>query len=587
MPVRRLLLAAGLVVALLFALTVPVLADGDSFNPKDWPLHINTKHFIIYYTDQGPERVDPADAKAAAAAMEDAYDRLITRGGLPPVLQTPFPVVVQVGEEGVGGTMLPTDLAYKQHITLNVTMLDWTTWQSTAAHELFHAIQWVLWGWDPPDRDDWVVEGTAAVVPLLAYADRPELAAQMVDDHLGGYWSGHSDSLYEQSYDASLFWYDLARRYGGLDFLHRFIYWGANYDFRVAAQLAALEGGAPADTTFDSLYRQFLIDLATGQIDLDYPEGTGGELQVDHYLVYTGEARTWTHAPNPVVGLDFNMRPYTYTPRLRVRPYAFNWLNLFVGTDQAFTLGLQGGDGLELFVFGLDPTNPAAAVRIEDGQTATLRVPEGTELSLAVARFGDLGTGNYGLSIKPAAAGAALTKPAAPKDLVADGPDGVGPGAPGPLSAAQLNELAGKPVKTPTLDVAPQAPAGNHDVIAFLADVKTAITRTRTLDLQAPPYLVKSETGFPVIMVAAGDLALAGVQVSNIGHTAVFEAGGQRWTLSEGSNRLQGPYYDYELQAPSEWKNGRLMVPADVLNYLGWQSGPVYSDDTHAIYYKE
>lgn len=573
----------GVLLAILTHASLGLAAEGTAdFRPADWLKRRQTEHFVLYYTDRGADAVSDSLVRQAARAMESAYDRLVTRGHLPPPLQKPFPVVVAPDDPSDQlGLTRHEDLGYKQHIFLNTRLVESTTFEEVAAHELFHAIQFRVLGWAPDAGANWLVEGTAVTASLLAYLDTPEVRRSVLDGHLSTYWWDHPTGLFAAEYAASLFWYDLARRYGGMDFLSRLLTYGSSYDFRQAAQLAAIAGKAPDDTSFDSLFRQFVLDLGTGAIALDYPEeGPGGQLLVDDAIWWDGETRTLENRPTGGAGLDWNQNPYSYRARLRVNPYAFNLYRLNTVVDQPLNLTFKGEPGMQLFLFQTQAADATQVIRLQRGETATLRLTADSRVLAAVVRYGNFGLGNFTLGLAPAAASAPATATAATAAaaLVADGKDGPTAGSPPPVSPQTLTAL-----KKGTLALQAQLSAGG-DVVAYVNGQASALLRDRSVPLAAKPYWADGD-GDKVLMVPASGLAAAGAVVSLGRTSAVISRKEFRVTVSADSALVSATGWSAPLPARAAMQNNVLMVPVDVLSYLGLEMGSYSGTDDYRIFF--
>jgi len=433
--------------ALLLAATAgirPAQAATSSVNPTDYRWSIRTPHFVIYYNTTGNDAIAPQQGQAVADAMELAYRRLITDGHLRPLRQQPETVVAGMATRDVGGTNNSEAMAFRQWIFVNVGEGDWTTLYATCAHELFHSIQWNYMANGFAKIDDWVIEGTAPAAAYLAFADDGPTTTSLLYSHLGQYWSAHGDTLQNQKYAPSLFWYTLASRFGGLTFFDRFLQYADAAGWERAAQLAAVEGGAPDDTTFDTLFRDFLLRLPTGGIPLSFPADSAGHWVNDGWISFAGNPVRLSYAP-VLAGFADNGKAFAAFPPLRVPPWAVHGFSLAAtgaGAGVPVRVRLSGDPNLELYALLQGPDGSWQGLRaaFPAGGLVLPPLAGGQSATLLVARMGTTGNGRYAL-IADSPAGAAPS-PLQPLAALTYDPDG-GPrdGMPPALTATELQAL--------------------------------------------------------------------------------------------------------------------------------------------------
>ena len=98
---------------LLVSLPLAALAAPASFDPGAFGHSLRSEHFTVYYNISGNGAIAPEQGQAVADAMELAYRRLITEGGLRPLRMLPEPVVAGVDRRELGGTNTSEAMAYR------------------------------------------------------------------------------------------------------------------------------------------------------------------------------------------------------------------------------------------------------------------------------------------------------------------------------------------------------------------------------------------------------------------------------------------------------------------------------------------
>lgn len=426
----------GLWVALL---PVSTAARG-GFDASHYHGRVGGQHFTTYFNTTGPEAVAQADAEAVAQAMEDAYDRLVNIGHLRPLCVQPEPVVVGVDNTTLGGENVSEGMYFREWIYVNARAGDWTTLRATTAHELFHSLQWnyMIRGLAP--ADDWVIEGTAPVAAYLAFRDDPATARSLLTSHLAWYWKSHSAGLKTQTYATSLFWYDLASRYGGLRFFDRFFELGGQYSWEQALQYAVLEKGGPDDTTFDTLFRAFMLRVATGAINLNYPRGYG-VLWPDDQIVFRGKPLVRS-VGSVLGGFTPDGASFAYYPPLQVEPWSFKVVDL-IGVGEGLRVPVRvrlgGAPDVELYALVQDSDGVWQGVRADSGSLVLPALSPGSHVRLLVARMGGPRGSRYSLQVERAEDAADPLQPLT--SLTYDPPGGPRDGMPPALTPDQLEQL--------------------------------------------------------------------------------------------------------------------------------------------------
>jgi hypothetical protein len=238
--------------------------------------------------------------------------------------------------------------------------------------------------------------------------------------------------------------------------------WSENVEWERAAQLAALQGGAPAATTFDSLWRSFVLDMVDGRMPKGYTTTAWFWPQT---VAWSGAAATVTHGER-IAGVNLLGRAYAfYEPQL-LGPYSYTLLEIQHQTADALALTFAADAGvLEAYVIRPGPKLAAAladgslapsaghpAAPPSDPATVGAPLPAGTPVRLAAApgestlvlvlRTGTWGYGGYSFDLRPASPGAPEPEPAwAALDKLPQGQDS--PGSPPPLTPAELKALEG------------------------------------------------------------------------------------------------------------------------------------------------
>lgn len=446
------------VVALLFLLGGTASALGIS--RTSFPKAVASKHISVFYTTTGTSAVKDEYAQQVLGLMEDAYNRLVTEGGLRPPRGLPIPVVLEAASPNLGGSTPGTSLGFDFSIQINPRMTENFDLEEVIVHELFHVLQngYRKRGF----QEGWAIEGTASIAPFYGMApDAPHRS--LIKGHLSSYWGTYSEAFKALEYPASLFWYLTAERYGGLQFLRRALEHSENLEWERAAQLAALEGGAPANTTFDSLWRSVVFDMVQGRM----PEG---------YMTHAWLKTTpvpWQRQPveltrgELVKGVSVAGNGFAYHKPLMLAPYSFQLVEVVHDSTDPVDLTVSGDAGtVEAYVVkpgpnllkALQDSNarprydmPAQPPFDESTAFAALPLDKAVRLSgsrndrtlVLLLRTGWWGHGSYRVSLQPSAGSTT-----APGWTTAAGlPEREdSPGSPPPLTAAELAELkAGTP----------------------------------------------------------------------------------------------------------------------------------------------
>lgn len=350
---RRLL---AIVLVWVVALSTVAAAYG-SFDPREYPSTLTGKHVKVFFTTSGPNEVKKEYAEQVLALAEEAYDRLVTKGGLRPPRLLPVPIVLQYGEESVGGSVTHSDYGHDLWVQINPSMARNQALGDVVAHELFHVIQASYQ--KHASRPLWALEGTAPVAVAYAYERTSGRLKEAMQGHLSLYWSAHDQGMKETVYMSSLFWYWLAEKYGGLDFMGRVLQWSEDVPWERAAQLAAIQGGAPDTTTFDRLWRSFVLAMVDGQM----PEGYRTVSWFRPTRVnWNGSAQELSNR-DKTIGTTSLGSSYSFFKPLVLAPYSFVLVEVVH----------QSGDPLELTVVGDATALEAYVIRPGPNLLAAMR----------------------------------------------------------------------------------------------------------------------------------------------------------------------------------------------------------------------
>lgn len=450
--------------ALLLLLLLASIAQAHgNFSPRDYPHELKGQHFTVFYALTGTNASTAEYAQQVLTLAEQAYDHLVTNGGLRPPRTLPVPIAIQADSDpGLGGAVNARDLGYDLWIQINPRMGKDFALGDVVAHEFFHVLQTSYE--KGSGRPKWAIEGTAPVAVAYAYDRSSGDLDKAMLMHLSSYWYMHSSSMKDEDYMSSLFWYWLSDRYGGLTYIHRVLTWAEDVEFERAAQLAAIQGGAPADTTFDSLWREFVLAMVNGKL----PEGyKAADWLHPTEVKWQGTALDVAHGERESGVAKLGYR-YAYYRPLALPSYSFTLLQIEHRDSRPLNLTLHGDAGsLEAFVIRpgpavsavlqhkapaptrehpiAPPTDPATlGLRLAFDTPVRLTGQSDDRTLILVARLGNWGHGSYSLHLEPAGDVPPSDTGSPPPtwttlDRLAQGPDSAG--SPPRLTSSELAAL--------------------------------------------------------------------------------------------------------------------------------------------------
>ncbi|MGE5674052.1 MAG: hypothetical protein ACM3XM_09190 [Mycobacterium leprae] len=575
------LLAAILVWILILSSTA--FAGSSEFSPYDYPLRVAGKHIVVYYTTKGPDATTEAYARDVLAAAEEAYTNLVVKGGLRPPRVEPVAVALMADSPTLGGLVHPGDLGFDLWMKINPRMSKSFAVRNTVAHEFFHVLQA---GYrKEPNAPPWGIEGTATVAPVYALNNFKPDEAELGQMSEYFFWAGYP--MKEEDYMVSLFWYWLADRYGGVTYLKRLLTTAENVGWERGAQVAAIQGGAPDNTTFDTLWRSFVLAMVNGELPKGYQsEGWFSPKSV----AWSGQSASGLDTP--VHYFDPLARLYSYQAPRVVSPYSFN-LTSILFSSSPLTLTVVGDpDTIEAYVVDPGPNVAAAladwskrpsflkpAAPPTDLTTRGARIPVGTPVQLQgannsrklllVLRTGTWGDGAYSLKIGPD------TGAAAPQwnTLAKVAGSGNSAGSPPPLTPAELAAVKAGTYLKGAQTVVPGKVAQGNILVGNDGSVE-ALLNNQAVILGAP---VSDEDGEGYLVPARSFMKLFGGSVQ--GNRLVLGSTWVEATPGTGDYRTaSGSRYTGMLQARIE--GDELLVDMYALEMLGCETDPGYEDYT-------
>lgn len=416
---------------LVFLLLLSGVAQGSiGFDPAQYEHQLKGEHFVLFYDTEGDGAVTPEYATEVLAHAERAYRRLVTDGGLRPPRVEPVPIQLHAAQAYEGGSVSYTDYGFDLAVAINPQMSDSFDLGDVVAHEVFHVLQASYESRQGQQR--WATEGTAPLASLYTYPRDSAVVTGAFTGHLGQYYGAQGLSMKEEPYLSSLFWFWTAEQYGGVKYMARVMHWAEHVEWERAAQLAAIEGGAPTDTTFDKLWRSFMLALVDGRMPAGY--------KTDRW--FSPKSITWTGNPNALThgvqqsGMGALGHRYTYYEPLTLGAYAFDLVQIEHNASGAVDLFVDGDQrALEAYVIQpgqkLDdaladyykrPRYGHQAVPPADPQTRGARVPVGSPVRLKgehgdrtlllLMRLGNWGHSAYAVRLEPAQSVAEVSFPA-------------------------------------------------------------------------------------------------------------------------------------------------------------------------------
>lgn len=566
-----------LVLTILLLMSSVVRAQG-GFSLQDLPQRVQGKHAVVYYTTEGEDAVDKAYAERVLQYAEQTYDRLVTKGGMRAPRMEPVPITIQAEDPSLGGAVNQSDLGLDLYMLINPRMTRALNLGDVVAHEYFHVLQASYEKGSA--RPKWAIEGTAPLAVMYTFDQGSAALDQALPGHLSLYWYGHKESMKAQDYMPSLFWYTAAEKYGGLKFLSRLLEWSADYEWERAAQLAALQGGAPASTTFDTLWRSFVLDMVDGRMPAGYTIGQWFDpMQVNWEGRALQVTRGERHAGTGRLG-----RGYAYYEPLLLAPYSFQLIAVSHESGAPLELTISGDPNVEAYAIkpgprlaealrshsarpshdrpAPPPADPATrGARLTVGQPLRLDGARGDVTLLLLVRTGHWGNGGYQLSLQPALPGAAsptwLKLPEIPQ-----APDS--PGTPPPLSQAELKRLLndgqwGAPTQPVEID---DSAAVMHKSVGVTIGDREVWDGEKVVTLPVAPYRdAGGEAWFPANAVAEA----LGARVEGFTFTMPDGSWAQ---VTPGSAEVRTTIGFFRMGVATRMENGILLVPSEFFGAL-------------------
>gem|GEM_PF-5973868 len=570
---------------IVFALVLALLCGAPAgvsgqYNRQAYPVRLESAHFIVRYATEGPDAVKPDFARQVSESAETIYDRLVTKGGLRPPRVLPVTLVLQGDKPSSGGAAHSADFGYDLYVLINPQMSDGFDLDEVLAHEFFHVLQasYNKGG----DRPQWGTEGTAMAAAVYA-ADKPFMEfSDSLRGYFGANWSMHDKALREMAYPLGLFWYTLADRYGKLTFLRRTLAWSELFGWERAAQLAAIEGGAPVDTTFDSLWREYVFALVDGHL----PEAYRAESWFHpEELVWSGRAVRLSTGRRAEGVTQTGLR-FTYAAPFMLPPYSFEIVridsNSFLPVDVTVS-----GDHRSLGAFviapgpavqhvlqdaSLGPRHERPAAPPTDPKTVAAPLPFGKAMRLPgtpqmdhlllVMRWGNWGSGTFSVQLSPAGRTSQEPHWAKLTDLPRS-PDSAA--TPPPLTEEELAALtSGEMAEDLNPLVVEVSPTAVREVQVTLGKL-TAQAGETTIELPFAPSATEKYGAWlpvrPVVEALGGKLE---------GYRITLD--GVVLDLTPGSDTLLKGGRVYGLTKPVRLQDGELAADLSLFRLLGCQA---------------
>lgn len=571
----RRILAATIALLLLLAGT----ASAIGISRTSFPNALQGKHVHVFYTTSGPNAVTEAYARQVLEHMEGAYKRLVTDGGLRAPRGLPIPVVLEGESASLGGAARSAYYGLDPTIQINPRMADSFDLADVVAHELFHVIQSAYKKRDY--QEDWAIEGTATIAPFYAFPPEADHRS-ILKGPMSAAWGTHQETFKTLDYPASLFWYLTAERYGGLQFLRRLLTYAEDLEWERAAQLAAVQGGAPPDTTFDSLWRAVVFDMVQGRMPAGY---TSNAWLNSTLLPWQGQAVTMTRGAL-VKGVSSAGKGFAYYKPLAVAPYSFQLVEvLHDSTAQAELIVSGEATAVEAYLVRPGPnllnalqnyearpryTVPGRPPFDETTAFAPLELDKPVRISgsrndrtlVLLMRTGWWGHGTYNLSLKPATGASWELAWFTPAALPARPHS---PGSPPPLTPG---ELAALKAGTLTTGAAPL------EIVAGQPQYRTVEVTVGDPRLWDGEKVVTVRN--PPVRTAAGNLVLP---VTTLVRLFGGSANGSRLTLGDtwvevtaGSTSARYSKGNLRLREAPYFQGDELMAASEVVSIMGCET---------------
>ncbi len=417
---RSLLLS---VLVLLIACVPGLLVSADSQR------QLESDHFLLTYSvSDGVEAQATAYAASVRDALEAAYQILVIQDRFPAPKDRIEVSLVETGSgefgseyliEGDDGSLEPaidiaTEAAMQDALSgsvVAVTLQDEV--RSTAAHELFHAIQDTLALRSENDMSDLLfVESLATwaqeeVVPLANDYLEPALDFLVAPDGL---------SFLYRTYDAGIFWVFLASVHGGAQAIRRVMTSTATFDGLYAVENAF----AAAGLSFLDLWEEFAVALAADAVpDADriktlfpLPDPQAKSQRPTRFVelpppVYQG---TWsggevtidrvTAASEPPYDSEFEQDPIG-TPLRVAHAYGIDFLHLTASVERPMTIAFSGDPGTEFRVDVVTRRGSSVtSQRLTQQAPVRIDLPGSFDEIRIVVTRGESGTGTYHLTLR-------------------------------------------------------------------------------------------------------------------------------------------------------------------------------------------
>jgi len=390
---------------------------------------LESDHFLLTYSvSDGVEAGATAYASSVRDALEAAYQVLVIQDRFPaPKAKVEVSLVkTQSGEFGSeylvqadDGSLEPaidiaTEAAMQDALSgsvVAVTLEDEV--QSTAAHELFHAIQDTLALESQNDMSDLLfVESLATwaqeeVVPLANDYLEPALDFLVAPDGL---------SVLYRTYDAGIFWVFLASVHGGAQAIRRVMASSATFDgLYVVENAFATEG-----LSFLDLWEEFAVALAaetvpdadriktlfplpdpqaksqrpTRFVELPPPvyQGmwSGGEVTIDRV----------TAASEAPYESEFQQDPVGASLRV-AHAYGIDFLHLTASAERPMTIAFSGDPGTQFRVDVVTRRGSSVtSQRLSQDAPVRIDLPSSCDEIRVVVTRGEPGTGTYHLTLR-------------------------------------------------------------------------------------------------------------------------------------------------------------------------------------------
>jgi len=404
----------------LLSLTVQSVGFGQS-------LELGSEHFVVYYETSGTDAVSPDYARLVRDAFETAYEVLVDRYGFP-IVDARIEVEITSGdgtelgseyldEEGPAGpvpviTIATSGVIAEACSSMYVPCTVEGLVRSTAAHELFHAVEDTLFLRRSND-----ISEAAFVEPFAVWAQEgvyPEVN-DYLEDALDFLLAPDSISFFSRTYDAGMFWVFIAARHGGAAAIARVMEESVVYEGRYAIDAAFADQGLTFLDTWEEfaiaagagdLPDQGVIDRLVEQAPPDVKTNVrpvAARLPVLTYSgVWTGMAAT-IDAPNVE-----NTSPYDLwyrddppgTPLRVAHAYGIDYLSLTPTSPKGMEISFSGDRETTFRADVLTLTPDGYAVHpLTEEDPVEIESPESYAGILIVVTRAEAGSGDYSITL--------------------------------------------------------------------------------------------------------------------------------------------------------------------------------------------